>query len=119
MLTGIIRSARSNIGKIVVTAGAVATVGVGAMLPRPASANTTDTAITAAAILGGIALIAGATSQPSYPVCGYYDEPCPAYGGPVYGPGWRAPRTIYVPQRGGYRGSYDGGRRDENGRGRR
>ncbi|MGD1065285.1 MAG: hypothetical protein ABR975_00525 [Vulcanimicrobiaceae bacterium] len=110
MFTGIIRSARSNIGKIVVTAGAAATIGLGAMAPAPASADTTSTVLTAAAIVGGIALLSGANQAPP---CAYYGD-CPVYG-PVYGPAYGGP--VYAPawgggRRGGYvdRGSYGGGR---------
>ena len=42
--------------KLIVAAGVTATLAVGAIAPRPASADTTSTVITAAAILGAIIL---------------------------------------------------------------
>jgi hypothetical protein len=91
MSTGIIRSVRSNLSKIVVTAGAVATVGVGAMLPRPASADTTSTILTAAAVVGGILLLTDGANVQAGPPCAYYNN-CPVYYG---NPGWRGGRAVY------------------------
>ena len=103
MFTGIIRSVRSNLSKIVVTAGAVATVGVGAMLPRPASADTTSTVLTAAAVVGGILLLTDGGNVQAGPPCAYYPNNCPVYYGPVYygdRGGWRDGRAVYAPQYG-------------------
>lgn len=76
------------------TAGAVATLSVGAIAPKAASADTTSTVLTAAAVIGGIALIAGAANQPNYePPCAYYGDCAPPV---VYGaPGWQG-RPVYV-----------------------
>ena len=85
-MRGIIGSVRSNLSKIVVTAGAVATIGIGAAIPRPASADTTSTVLTAAAVLGGIALLTGAEN--TAPPCNYgYAPGVVYYGGarPYYG----------------------------------
>jgi hypothetical protein len=92
MSTGIIRSVRSNLSKIVVTAGAVATVGVGAMLPRPASADTTSTVLTAAAVVGGLLLLTDGGNVQAGPPCAYYNN-CPVYYGDRGG--WRDGRAVY------------------------
>jgi hypothetical protein len=82
-MLGIIGSVRSNLSKIVVTAGAVATIGIGAAIPRPASADTTSTVLTAAAVLGGIALLTGAEN--AQPPCNYGYAPGYAPNVVVYG----------------------------------
>jgi hypothetical protein len=70
--------------KLIVAAGAAATLTVGAVAPRPASADTTSTIITAAAIVGAIILYnnyqhkRAAANQP----IGYTRN-----GGVVYGDG--------------------------------
>jgi len=74
----------SRISKFIMAAGAAATVTTGAMIPRPASADTTSTLLTAAAAIGAIVLYSNYQHKQAQAnqVVGYT-----ANGGTVYGDG--------------------------------
>ncbi|MBV9409131.1 MAG: hypothetical protein JO164_09910 [Candidatus Eremiobacteraeota bacterium] len=108
---------QGRFSKLIMAAGAAATLTAGSLIPRPASADTTSTLLTAAAVIGGIVLynnyehkkaeantIVGYTAnggtvyadgrvvmpngQTYYQNGGGYNYPVPnAYNGPAYGYG--------------------------------
>ena len=73
-----------RISKFMMAAGAAATVATGAMIPRPASADTTSTILTAAAAIGAIVLYSNYQHKQAQAnqVVGYTRN-----GGTVYGDG--------------------------------
>ncbi len=73
-----------RISKFIMAAGAAAAVGTGALMPRPASADTTSTILTAAAAIGAIVLLNNYEHKAAAAnaIVGYTRD-----GGTVYGDG--------------------------------
>jgi hypothetical protein len=74
----------AHLRKLAIATGAAATIATGALIPRPASADTTSTLLTAAAVIGGIVLYNNYQHKQAQAnsVVGYTRN-----GGTVYGDG--------------------------------
>jgi hypothetical protein len=102
----------NRLSKLFMAAGAAATVATGAMIPRPASADTTSTILTAAAAIGAIVLYSNYQHKQAQAnqVVGYTRN-----GGTVYGDGrvvMPNGQTYYPNANGQYTyntGTYNGG----------
>jgi hypothetical protein len=74
----------AHLRKLAIATGAAATIATGAIIPRPASADTTSTLLTAAAVIGGIVIYNNVQHKQAQAnsVVGYTRN-----GGTVYGDG--------------------------------